>query len=254
MLSFITIICLFGALGFPTLMLCLSYPISHKWAVFWSDWITNRTARLFFAILKTYRGFKFLGNKKDKEQLPERFIIISNHQSLIDIVVYLYYFLGREVRFVAKDQLEKVPMVGKMLKSQGHCMIPRKGSPSVAMKRIEQFGERVKARNQLPLIFPEGTRSKTGELGPFYAAGFRRLVESVREPVVLCALDGGWKLSDLKRILKNLDRGAYRVKILKVYDAPQNKEEEKKILEEAPVLIQQQLDKWRALPEGSLEV
>ena len=255
MLSFITIICLAGALLFPITMLTFTYPLSHKWALFWSNYITNHTSRVVFAILKYYRGFNFLGDRKNRKLLPEKFMIISNHQSLMDIVVYLKYFYPEhEVRFIAKDTLNNVPMVGKMLRSQGHCMIPRKGSPSVAMKRIEDFGKRVDAKNQVPLIFPEGTRSRTGELGTFYAAGFRRLVQTVKMPVAVCALDGGWKLRDIKTLLKNLNRGAYRVKVLKVFDAPQSKEDEKKILEEGEALIRKQLEEWRALPAGSLEV
>ena len=246
MLSIITLICLLGALGFPTLMLTFTYPFSHKWALFWSNYITTHTDRIFFAILRYYRNFRFLGDKESLKQLPEQFMVISNHQSLIDIVVYLLYLSGREVRFVAKDTLNNVPMVGKMLRSQGHCMIPRKGSPSVAMKHIEEFGKRVIEKKQIPVIFPEGTRSKDGELGTFYSAGFRRLVQTARLPVAVCALDGGWKLSHITSIMRNLKSGSYKVKVLKVYDAPQTKEEEKRILEESRVLIQEQLDKWRA--------
>ncbi len=180
------------------------------------------------------------------KDLPKQFMVVSNHQSLVDIVVHLLYFQGREVRFVAKDALGNVPMVGKMLKSQGHCMIPRKGGASIAMKALSDFGQRVMQKNQIPVIFPEGTRSKDGNLGTFYAAGFRRLEETVRLPVVVCALDGGWRLSKFDQFFRNLKRGAYKVKVLKVFDAPQNKEEEKLILEESKNLIQKQLDEWRA--------
>ncbi|MCI5523279.1 MAG: lysophospholipid acyltransferase family protein [Treponema sp.] len=247
MLTLITLLCLGGALLFPTMMLCFTYPLSKKWALFWSNYITNHTSRVFFAILKTYRNFDFIGDKNDVKKLPPQFTVISNHQSLIDIVVYLKYFYpDRIVRFVAKDTLNKVPMVGKMLRSQGHCMIPRKGGAGIAMKSIEKFGYRVLERNQNPLIFPEGTRSRDGKLGSFYSAGFRRLEETVKLPVVVCALDGGWQLSRLTDVLKNLYKGAYKVKILKVYDAPATKEDEKKIIEEAPGLIQAQLDLWRS--------
>ena len=254
MLSFLTVLCLSGALLFPTFMLCITYPLSHKWALFWSDYITSRTARLVFAILKYYRHFEFLGSKNERDGLPEQFVVVSNHQSLLDIVVYFKFFSDHVVRFVAKDTLGKVPMVGKMLRSQEHCMIPRKGGAALAMKSIERLGERVLERGQIPVIFPEGTRSRDGNLGQFYSAGFRRLEETVKLPVAVCALDGGWKISELDSILRNLYKGAYRVKILKVYPAPQSKAEEKQILEEAPHLIQAQLDKWRALPDGSLEV
>lgn len=186
--------------------------------------------------------------------MPEQFIVISNHQSLIDIVVYLHYFEKKEVRFVAKDTLNSVPMVGKMLRSQGHCMIPRKGSPSIAMKHIEAFAKRVLQRKQIPVIFPEGTRSRTGELMQFYSAGFRRLVQEARLPVAVCALDGGYTLSKADTFVRNLKRGAYRVKVVKVFDPPQTKEDEKRILEEGHALIQKQLEEWRALPKNATAV
>ncbi len=254
MLTVITIICLFGAVGFPTFMLMLVYPFSKKAALFWSNYISRRSSRLFFAILRCYRGYMYLPDKSRFKDLPEQFLVISNHQSLIDIVLYLHYFRGREIRFVAKDTLRSVPMVGKMLHSQRHCMIPRKGSPTVAMKHLENFGSQVVREKQDPVIFPEGTRSRDGKLGQFYSAGFRRLSQSTHLPVVACALDGGWKLSKVMDIMKNLRKGSYRVKILKIYPAPQGKEDEKMILEESKALIQSQLDEWRALPPDSLSV
>ena len=247
MLSILSIVCLFGSISFPTLMLTLTYPFSRKAALFWSNYITNVCARQVFAILKCYLGFELDDDKKSKEALPDQFLILSNHQSLFDIVVYLVYFAGKEVRFVAKDTLSKVPMVGKMLKSQGHCMIPRKGSPSQAMGALKQFGMKAGANKDiLPLIFPEGTRSKDGRLGQFYAAGFRMLENTVKLPVAVCALDGGWKLANLLRIFSNLTKGSYRVKVLKVYDCPKGKEEEKKILAESFDLIDAQLKAWRS--------
>ena len=246
MLSIFTIILLISLVVFPALMLCFSYPISHKLSMFWSNYIPGYCARVFFAILKFYRGVDYIADEEGKKNLPEQFLVISNHQSLLDIILFFRYFGGKKPRFVAKDALGKVPMVGKMLRTQGHCMIPRKGGASVAMHSLEKFGQRVLANKQNPIIFPEGTRSKTGELGQFYSAGFRRLEETVKLPVVVCALEGGWKLSNLGQLLKNLKRGAYKVKILKVYDAPESKEDEKKILEESKVLIQEQLNVWRA--------
>lgn len=247
MLSVFSLILLFGSLAFPTLMLTLTYPFSQKAALFWSNYITTRTDRLFFAILKMYRHFNFEGDNESKKDLPDQFLVLSNHQSLIDIVVYLNYFAGKKVRFVAKDSLNNVPMVGKMLRSQQHCMIPRHGSASVAMKTLKDFGERVGSDSAIiPVIYPEGSRSKDGKLGKFYSAGFRRLEQTVNLPVVVCALDGGWKLSNLTRILSGLKKGSYKVKVLKVYDAPANKEQEKLILEESRELIASQLEEWRS--------
>lgn len=251
MLGFITLLICLGEVVFPTFMLCLVYPFSRKAALFWSDYITCRCARVVFAILKLYRKFQFLGDKENLKLLPEQFVVISNHQSLFDIVVYLKYFGGKKARFVAKDTLGSVPMVGKMLKTQGHCMIPRHGSPSVAMSSIDSFASRVLQKKQIPVIFPEGTRTRDGNVGQFYAAGFRRLVESTKLPVAVCALDGGWQISRLNSLFRNLHKGTYRVKVLKVYPFPETKEDEKRILEESRELIKNQLEEWRKLPVAS---
>lgn len=246
MRTIFTVLALIGTLGFPALMLTITYPFSKKASMFWSNYISVHCAKRVFAIFKCYKGFKFYADEESKKGLPENFIIISNHQSLLDIVVFFIYFGGLKVRFVAKDQLGNVPMVGKMLRCQGHCMIPRKGKPNVAMRTIDKFAKRALENNWYPLIFPEGTRSLDGDLLPFHSAGFRRLCQSVSMPVVLCALDGGWKLPRLSTLPKNLQGGSYHVKVLKVYDAPKDKAEEKHILEEAPVLIKQQLEQWRS--------
>lgn len=254
MSSILTVICLFSSLAMPALILCFVYPFSKKSALFWSNYISQKVSGRVFAILRTYRHFNFLGDNKSKKQLPEQFLVLTNHQSLLDIVVYFKFFNNKEVRFVAKDTLGSAPMVGQMLKTQEHCMVPRHGGMTTAMRALESFGKRVITKKEIPIIYPEGTRSKDGNLGTFYSAGFRRLEETVNLPVAICALDGGWKISNLKEIMHNLYKGSYRVKVLKVLPAPKNKEEQLAILDEARTLIQTQLDEWRALPSDSKQV
>ena len=55
-------------------------------------------------------------------------------------------------------------------------------------------------------------------------------------------------MRDLRKIFTSLKRGCYRVKVMKVYDAPKTKEECNAILEESAQLIQQQVMEWRKLP------
>lgn len=249
MTSAFTLICLVAMVGVPAILNIFAYPVSHSWSMAISNYIVKVSAHKLFAVLKCYKHFNFFSYKDQWDELPENFVCISNHQSLLDIPAFMNYFRKREIRFVAKDALARhVPLISEMLRTQEHCMIPRKAKPMEAMKYMEKFGKRAVERKQVPILFPEGTRTRDGNVGKFYSAGFRKLTESTGLPVVLCALDGGWELRDLPKIFARLKNGCYRVKVLKIYPNPTTKEEAQAILDESRVLLQQQIDEWRKLP------
>ena len=148
MYSFITLCCLFGAVIPPAVLNIIAYPISRRWSCAISQYIVKVLAPRVFAILNCYRHFSFFGYSDSKKMLPEQFMIISNHQSLFDIPAFMNFFREKELRFVAKDNLSRhIPLVSEMLRAHRHCMIPRKGSPMVAMKIMESFGKQVLENN-----------------------------------------------------------------------------------------------------------
>lgn len=251
MSSFLTLICLFSMVIPASFSNILAYPVSRKLSIKISNYINKVLAPRLFAILYTYKKFHFWGYDDKKNELPENFIIIANHQSLLDIPLFMNFLRDRAVRFIAKDTLGRhIPLVSEMLRAQEHCLIPRKAKPMEAMRYISDFGKRVVERHQVPILFPEGSRTRDGNVGKFFSAGFRQLTESTGLPVVVCALDGGWKLRDLRKLMTNLKYGCYRVKILRIFDPPKTKEDCNSILEEAKVLMQQQIEYWRQLPSN----
>lgn len=249
MLNFITFLCLVIVFIPGALILEIVYPFSKKLRLKASDFCVRYMPKSLFGVLKGLRKFQFYAYENPEVQLPEQFSVIINHQSLFDIPALMLYFRNRKIRFIAKDSLKYgIPMISPMLRAQGHCLISNKKGTLSAISLITNFGKWTKESGLNPIIFPEGTRTKTGELGKFYSAGFRTLSDAAKLPVVVCALDGGWKLRGAKGVLKNLKKGAYRVKVLKVYDVPNDKEDCARILEEGRELIQSQLNEWRALP------
>ena len=251
MSSFLTLLCLFSMVIPASVANIFAYPISRKLSVRISDYIVRVLAPRLFAILYTYRKFHFWDYQDQKTDLPSNYIIISNHQSLLDIPVFMHFLPNRDVRFIAKDTLGRhIPLVSEMLRAQEHCLIPRKAKPMEAMRYISEFGKRVVQKNQVPILFPEGSRTRDGNVGKFFSAGFRQLSESTGLPVVVCALDGGWQLRDLRKILTNMKCGCYRIKVLKIYEPPATKEDCNLILEESRELIQKQVEQWRQLPSN----
>lgn len=243
----IILITLLSVLAPAAFALDFFYPFAHKICVKISDYIVRVCAPRLFGVLKFYKGFKLTFCEENKDKLPEQFIVLSNHQSLLDIPIYMCFFKNRDVRFVAKDALShNVPLVSPMLKSHGHCFIPRKGGASIAMKRIDSFAQRCLNNKWNPVIFPEGSRSKDGGLGTFYSAGFRRIAEASKLPVVVCVLDEGYKINDILHVMENMNKVNYRVKVLKIYPPALTKEDQVNILNESKELMEKQLAAWRA--------
>lgn len=245
--NFIIGITLISALAPAAAGLMLFYPFSHKICVRISDYIVRVCAPRVFGIMHVYKNFRVTFSSQNKDALPEQFIILSNHQSLLDIPLYMNFFPDRDVRFVAKDALSKnyIPLVGPMLKSHGHCFIPRRGGTSLVLRRIDSFSARCLKNKWNPVIFPEGTRSKDGSLGKFFSAGFRMLEEATKLPVVICCIDGGYKINDIMHVMENMNNINFRAKVLKVCPPAASKEEQVELLESARSLMQEQLDAWR---------
>lgn len=248
MTNFITIASLIGMLVPSIFGYLFFYPFSDKICTKISNHVEYVLGPLLWKILHAYKKFNFWVYKDKLDELPPQFMIISNHQSFLDIPCFMNVFRKKELRFVAKSSLGKnVPLVSAMLKNQQHCIIPRTAKPMDAMNLLSSFGKQVVEKNQIPIIFPEGTRTRDGNVGKFYSAGFRKLSESSNLPIVVCALEGGYKLRELKNIFKNLKNGCYRIKVLKIYDSPTTKDECIKILDESRELIANQVNEWRTL-------
>jgi 1-acyl-sn-glycerol-3-phosphate acyltransferase len=206
--------------------------------------ITREAPRLFFALARTYLGFE-LRYEKPTETLPDRFMLVANHQSLMDIPVLFFLFGDHQVRFVSKKELGRgVPLISQVLRYQHHCLVQRHSNHVDSIKTIDRFARRVRRDGSSPVVFPEGTRSRDGIIQSFHSGGVRRIQELAPLPIVAVALDGGWKVSHLKGLITNLRGGHYAVKAVRTYEAPKDKTETTAILESARAEIAAQIDTW----------
>jgi len=137
------------------------------------------------------------------------YIYMSNHQSNFDIPVLLAY-LDAQFRWLAKAELFKIPVFGYSMKRAGCISIDRSNRKS-AFESLKEAAKKI--RNGVSvLIFPEGTRSRDGNIRPFKKGGFVLAVAS-GVPVVPVVIHGTWSIMSKKGI--RIKPGNVVIEILK---------------------------------------
>jgi 1-acyl-sn-glycerol-3-phosphate acyltransferase len=177
--------------------------------------------------------------------IPKVALIVSNHQSLVDIPALAVSFPFHALRYVAKRELSRgVPYVSTSLRLGRHALISRTGDYRQGQAELRRFASLADA-GICPVVFPEGTRSRTGKVRPFYAGAVRIILEHRPMPVLSVAVDGGYRMSTVPRLLGNMRGTHYRVKPLTLYPAPHGKREIIDLLGTVEKEISAQVNAWR---------
>ncbi len=134
---------------------------------------------------------------KNREVIPTNVpvIFVANHQSLYDIVGMIWYLRKHHAKFVSKKELGKgIPSVSYNLRHGGSVLIDRK-DPKQALPAIKGLAEYIKKYNRSAVIFPEGTRSKTGKPKEFAQNGLKILCKYAPSAyVVPISINNSWKM------------------------------------------------------------
>ena len=141
----------------------------------------------------------FLGNTykvTGRELIPENvpIIFVANHQSLYDIAGIIWFMRKFHPKFVSKKELGKgIPSISYNLKHGGSVLIDRK-DPKQAIPTITSLGKYIEKNIRSAVIFPEGTRSKTGKPKEFAQTGLKILCKAAPSAyVVPITINNSWK-------------------------------------------------------------
>lgn len=126
------------------------------------------------------------------ENLPSgTCVLVCNHQSNFD-APFVFARLPKHIRFVAKQELYRIPIFGAAVKAMGNIRVERTGSDA-DHQRIVAAVEQVRTRTSI-LFFAEGTRSTDGKLRPF-KKGAAILAIDAQVPIVPLAVAGAHEIT-----------------------------------------------------------
>lgn len=141
-----------------------------------------------------------IGNRcsfSNEHDLPEDkpLIIIANHQSMFDIITLSWFLRKYHPKFISKIELGRGwPSVSFNLRHGGSVLIDRK-NPRQSIPALTKFARYINTNAYAAVIFPEGTRSKTGRPKSFSTTGLKILLKNIPDAVIVpVAINNSWKL------------------------------------------------------------
>lgn len=177
-----------------------------------------------------------------KENIPEGGVLfVSNHEGYADIIVFCAAVDNKQIGFVAKDNLEKVPLYGRWILRIRSLLLGREDTRGA----VKVFNEGIKNLKQgfSLVIFPEGTRSRSDNMGTF-KRGSLRLATKAEVPVVPVTVSGTWKLWEAQGYM-NKNAGPIRMYFHPpIQTKGMTKLEANELSEQVEQIVRGKLEEW----------
>lgn len=127
---------------------------------------------------------------KGRENIDPKtsYVFVANHQGAYDIFS-IYGFLRHNFKWMMKASLRKFPIIGISCKAAGQIFVDN--SSPVAIRATMAKAERTLSNGISVVVFPEGSRTRTGHMGKFHTGAFQ-LAKEFQLPVVPVSIDGAF--------------------------------------------------------------
>ncbi len=148
-------------------------------------WWSRFTCFIFLLPVKT----------EGTEQIEPRqsYIFLANHQGYFDIFL-IYGYLGHNFKWMMKEYLRKIPFVGYACEKSKQIYV---GDTRASMQKTVIQAQETLRGGMSMVIFPEGTRTYSGEMGPFKKGAFT-LAGEIGLPIVPITINGSFHIFSRK--------------------------------------------------------
>ena len=155
---------------------------AHFWGYYpgkWWGWLIIKV--LLLPVTVEGRG----NVEKDKS-----YVFVANHQGAFDIFL-VYGFLNRNIRWMMKYQILKIPFVGAACKASKQILVDKRGPKKI--KATYDHARAMLTGGTSLMVFPEGARTFTGHMAPFKRGAFM-LADELQLPVVPLTINGSFDI------------------------------------------------------------
>ncbi|UCH83486.1 MAG: 1-acyl-sn-glycerol-3-phosphate acyltransferase [Candidatus Latescibacterota bacterium] len=137
-------------------------------------------------------------------------LVVMNHQSLLDIPIALRCMTGGYPKIIARDRYRtSIPLISHMIRLYDHPTVKPGQRNSKEMQKLQGFA---KTTVHPVVIYPEGSRSRDGDIKPFRTAGLKAILAARAWNVYVIVIDGLWKSTSLGGFVRNVSSMRVTVK------------------------------------------
>jgi len=164
----------------------------------------------FLAWLVT-RPLEVLGGAKFPH--PDRFVscepgvlIVMNHQSMLDIPLVVKTLNGGYLSVVTRRRYARfIPLISHLIRLYQYPTVDPSANPGDARRMLKQLRKVARESDVPVLIYPEGTRTRDGEIGPFRPAGMGLILRARPWKIHAFVVDGIWQHAKFKHLIGSMD-------------------------------------------------
>lgn len=173
---------------FFLILTIITLPISKKKEYTYNrKWRNIQTNYCAFFLKLTNCKIKYIG--KEKLPIDTNYLIVNNHRSNVDSIVIDSLIRERDLIFVAKKSLFKIPWFGKLIRRIAYLCLDRK-DPRKDLSEIKR-GIQIMDEGEISIcVFPEGTRNFTDEVLLPFKDGCFNLATKSKKPIVISCIKG----------------------------------------------------------------
>lgn len=148
----------------------------------------------------------------------EGVLVLMNHQSVLDIPLLVASVHGSYVRLVSRKRYARwIPLISHMIRLYQYPVVDPRANSDETKRMLASIRDAARSADVPLAIFPEGTRTKDGEIGPFRPTGLKLILKQRPWTVWVIVADGFWERAKLKQFLLGMGDIDGRTKLLGPY-------------------------------------